>query len=241
MRLDQLLVEKYGVKSRTYAKKLIEAWKVCVEGKTASKASSKVNETVKIELMQQQPERASRGAYKLLWALEYWGIETKNTICFDIGASTWGFTDILLSRGAQKVFAIDVGHDQLDPKLVNHPKVENREWCNARYLDEEEFSHKWNFAVIDVSFISLKKIIPALLTQLETWAQIVALVKPQFEAGKQAIGKWGIIKDPEVHTRVIDDIKKHFLEQHCEIIWIIDSPITGGDGNKEFLLYAKKE
>ncbi len=241
MRLDQLLVAKYGLKSRTYAKKLIEAWKVSLDWKIASKASFKISETVKIEVTQQQPERVSRGAYKLLWALEHWGIETKNTICFDIGASTWGFTDILLSREAQKVFAIDVGHDQLDPKLTKHHKVENREWCNARYLHEEEFSHKWNFAVIDVSFISLKKIIPALLTQLEIWAQIIALVKPQFEAGKQAIGKWWIIKNPEVHTRVVDDIKKHFLEQHCEVIWIIDSPITGGDWNKEFLLYAKKE
>jgi 23S rRNA (cytidine1920-2'-O)/16S rRNA (cytidine1409-2'-O)-methyltransferase len=159
-----------------------------------------------------------------------------------VGASTGGFTDCLLQHGAEKVVAVDVGHNQLDWKLRNDPRVDSREGVNARYLKPEDFAGKFDLATIDVAFISATKILPAIVPLLTSAGRIITLIKPQFEVGRGEVGKGGIVDDPAKHRRVIDEVNSAARELSLETIGVIDSPILGGDGNREFLaLYKRKQ
>jgi 23S rRNA (cytidine1920-2'-O)/16S rRNA (cytidine1409-2'-O)-methyltransferase len=181
-----------------------------------------------------------RGGLKLEKALEHFQIDATGFVCLDVGASTGGFTDCLLQHGARQVVAVDVGTNQLDWKLRNDKRVDARENVNARYLKPEDFAEKFNLAVMDVSFISVTKILPALVPLLKERGKIVTLIKPQFEVGRGEVGKGGIVKEPEKHERVVSEVNQVAESLNLKIIGVIDSPILGADGNKEFLaLYVR--
>jgi 23S rRNA (cytidine1920-2'-O)/16S rRNA (cytidine1409-2'-O)-methyltransferase len=237
LRLDQLLVERGLVESRAKAQALILAGQVMVGGQRAEKAGHAVPQDARIELLEQL-RYVSRGGLKLEKALDHFGIQVKGRVCLDTGASTGGFTDCLLQHGAVRVYAVDVGAGQLDWKLRNDPRVVVKEGINARYLRLEDLGEQVDFAVCDVSFISVTLILPALLPVLKPAAEMVILVKPQFEVGREQVGKGGIIRDPELHqaacNRVEEAVRKSGFRTD-----ITESPIRGAEGNREFLLYAQ--
>jgi len=181
----------------------------------------------------------SRGGYKLAGALDAFHIDVTGRTCLDVGASTGGFTDCLLQRGAAKVWAIDVGHGQLDWKLRNDPRVVVREGINARYLAPEDFPERFDFAVCDASFISATQLIPAIVPLLTAAAAMVILVKPQFEVGRGEVGKGGIVKEPELHQAACNRVRGA-VEQLGFQTQFVESPIRGAEGNREFLLYARR-
>ena len=240
-RLDVLLVRRGLIPTRKQAKEFIESGKVTVVGcKPVKKAGTMVDEETEIRLSEEPMSYVGRGALKLLEALNFFEIEIKDKVCLDIGASTGGFTDCMLSHGARKVYAIDVGHDQLAEKLKADKRVINMERTNVRYLKPEDFIEKADFVSIDVSFISLTKILEPVSRLLSEDGTICCLIKPQFEAGKKNVGKGGIVKDLKVHKEIINGMM-HFI---CTIgLWplgLIFSPIKGQEGNVEYLLYLKK-
>lgn len=240
MRLDLYLVSEFGVKSRTKSAELISEGHVLVNEKAVTKPSYNVNpenDTVKITEMQKY---VSRGGYKLEGAVERFNISVDGKVCADIGASTGGFTDCLLSIGAAHVYAIDAGHDQLDKKLLCDPRVTSIEGKNARDLDESTIDEKCEFAVCDLSFISQTLVIPAMKNILTEDAELVSLIKPQFECGRAALGKNGVVKDKKQHMAAIRRVFSSLRENGYGIKGLILSPIKGGDGNTEFLVYAKR-
>jgi 23S rRNA (cytidine1920-2'-O)/16S rRNA (cytidine1409-2'-O)-methyltransferase len=236
-RLDLLLVERGLVQSREKARALILAGQVLVQGQKIDKAGHSVSTDSKIELVE-SPKYVGRGGLKLEAALDHFRIQTAGKVCLDIGSSTGGFTDCLLQRGAARVYAIDVGTAQLDWKLRSDPRVIVNEQVNARYLDREQVPEPIDLAVCDVSFISITMILPILPKLLAESAEMVILVKPQFELERHQVGKGGIIRDPALHhqacRRVEEAVQR--LGYGSEII---PSPILGAEGNQEFLLHAR--
>ena len=232
-RLDALLVEQGYAQSRERAKALILAGDVMVNGKVVTKAGDMFSEEASIALKQADCPYVSRGGFKLEKAIKVFGLNLKDKVCIDVGSSTGGFTDCMLMSGAQKVYAVDVGYEQLAWKLRQDPRVVVMERVNARYLKAEDFSPLPAFASMDVSFISLKLIIPA-LKELGV-QEIAALIKPQFEAGKDKVGKKGIVRDPEVHREVLRQVTEDIRKIGYRTADITYSPIRGQNGNIEFL------
>ena len=236
-RLDLLLVERGLAQSREKARALILAGQVLVHGQKVDKAGHSVSIDSKIDVLE-SPKYVGRGGLKLEAALDHFRIQTTGRVCLDIGSSTGGFTDCLLQRGAARVYAIDVGTAQLDWKLRNDPRVIVHEQVNARYLGREQVPEPIDLAVCDVSFISITMILPVLPNLLAERAEMVILVKPQFELERHQVGKGGIIRDPALHhqacRRVEEAVQR--LGYGSEII---PSPILGAEGNQEFLLYAR--
>jgi 23S rRNA (cytidine1920-2'-O)/16S rRNA (cytidine1409-2'-O)-methyltransferase len=236
-RLDVLLVDRGLVESRQKGQALILAGQVLVDGQRVDKPGRAVAADSNIELAE-QPRYVGRGGLKLEAALDHFGIQVAGGICLDIGSSTGGFTDCLLQHGAARVYAIDVGTGQLDWKLRNDPRVVVREQVNARYLSIGEVPEPIDLAVCDVSFISTTMILPVLPNLLAKNAEMVILVKPQFELERQQVGKGGIIRDPVLHQqacrRVDDAVMRLGFQTE-----IIPSPVLGAEGNQEFLLYAR--
>jgi 23S rRNA (cytidine1920-2'-O)/16S rRNA (cytidine1409-2'-O)-methyltransferase len=236
-RLDQLLVERGLVESREKARALILAGQVLVNGQRVDKAGHNVAVDAQVELLE-QPRYVGRGGLKLEAALRHFDIQVAAKICMDVGSSTGGFTDCLLQHGAARVYAIDVGTAQLDWKMRNDPRVIVREQVNARYLSREDVPEIIQLAVCDVSFISITMILPAIAKLLAEDAEMVILVKPQFELERRQVGKGGIIRDPELHQqarrRVQEAVQRLGFRTDT-----IPSPILGAEGNQEFLLYAR--
>lgn len=241
IRLDTALVELGLVKSRTLAQRIISEGCVKVNETTVSKAAEKVDTELDIVAVSENPEcmkYVGRGGFKLEKAVLEFNIDLKEKICLDIGASTGGFTDCMLQNGAKKVFAVDVGSNQLDISLKTNSKVVSLEQLDIRNASEE-ITENVDFISIDVSFISLKYILPEIIRFTSEQAEVVALIKPQFENGKSKNGKNGVIKDPKVHKKIVDDITAFSQAMGFTSIKVIPSPINGGDGNREFLMYFK--
>lgn len=239
-RLDAYLVSKGLAKSRERAKELIKSGSVMINGKPALKPSLIVNENDKVTAGSDH-SYVGRGAFKLIKALDVFKIDVCGRVCADIGASTGGFTQVLLERGADKVYAVDVGHGQLDASLASDERVVNMEGTNVRELTASSFDDEISFICIDVSFISLKSILDSLTSIILPGGEIAALIKPQFEAGKSALNKKGIVKDRKAHIRVINDLIAAFTVSGLNVKGITFSPIAGGSGNIEYLVYLKNE
>ena len=241
IRLDQALVERALCDSREKAKRLVLAGAIRINGHPAKKASDRVRPAD--ELTVDAPERfVSRGGHKLEHALARFQLEVTGLVAIDLGAATGGFTDCLLQRGATKVFAVDVGHGQLAWKLRTDPRVVVREKTNARHLKPESFPESVDLVVADCSFISLKKILPPAIPLLKAGGRIVALIKPQFEAGKAEADKGrGVIRDAAIHERVLAELKE-FVTAQAGLCWrdVVESPLLGPAGNKEFLALIEK-
>ena len=235
-RLDQLLVERGLAESREKAQALILAGSVMLDGQKADKPGRMVPADSRIEVAQALPY-VSRGGLKLEAALDRFHIDPRGKVCLDAGASTGGFTDCLLQRGAVRVYAVDVGKGQLDWKIRNDPRVVLREGINARYLEPGDMPEKIDLAVCDVSFISVTLVLPRLAAVLREGGEMVILIKPQFEAGRGQVGKGGIVRDPSLHQVVCERVEQAARELGFRTE-IMDSPILGAHGNKEFLLHA---
>ena len=239
-RLDVLLVEKNIAPSRELAKAYIMAGNVYVDDVKEEKAGTKIPVTAKITLKGNQMKYVSRGGYKLEKAIEEFKLSLAGCVCLDIGASTGGFTDCMLQNGAKKVYAIDVGYGQFAWKLRNDNRVVCLEKTNVRYITHEQIPEEADFASIDVSFISLTKVLPSVINVLKQRGEVVCLIKPQFEAGREKVGKKGVVKDKKVHKEVIIKIIDYALEQNLAIHNISFSPIKGPEGNIEYLIYMEK-
>jgi 23S rRNA (cytidine1920-2'-O)/16S rRNA (cytidine1409-2'-O)-methyltransferase len=235
-RLDKLLVSRGLARTRSRAQALIMAGEVRVEGEVVDKAGTKIRLDAQVEVVEPLPY-VSRGGFKLARALEAFAIEIRGRVCADVGACTGGFTDVLLQHGAARVYAIDVGYGQLAWKLRQDERVEVLERTNARYL--ESLPEPVSFVAVDVSFISLKLILPAVRKWLAPGAEIVALIKPQFEAGRDQVGKGGIVRDSAVHRAVLEEMLGWAEEQALSPAGLIRSPIEGGEGNVEFLAWLR--
>lgn len=241
-RLDVILVNKNLAPSREKAKALIMAGLVYVNGQKEDKAGSTFSlEDIKIEVRGNSIPYVSRGGLKLERALKVFPIDLQGRICMDIGASTGGFTDCMLQNGAARVFAIDVGHGQLDWKLRNDDRVICMEKTNFRYVKPEDIGCSVDFASCDVSFISLEKILPAAYDLLKPDGTMVCLIKPQFEAGREEVGKKGVVKDKSIHIRVINKVIEHAIASGFGILGLDHSPIKGPEGNIEYLLYLARD
>jgi 23S rRNA (cytidine1920-2'-O)/16S rRNA (cytidine1409-2'-O)-methyltransferase len=247
IRLDVLLVERGLVETREKAKRTIMAGLVFSDTERLDKPGVKVDSDIPITIKGQAIPYVSRGGLKLEKALQVFDVSVQDKIMIDIGSSTGGFTDCALQNGAKKSYAIDVGYNQLDWKLRNDERVIVMEKTNFRYVTSEDLKFgKPNFATIDVSFISLKLILPVLKSLLEDKSDIIALIKPQFEAGREQVGKKGIVKDKKVHKQVLRDILDFSVQEGYNVKNLTYSPITGGEGNIEFLVHlywneSKKE
>lgn len=243
LRLDQLLVELALFATRSRARDAILRGTVKVDGKSITKPGQTVARTVKITVDDPASTYVSRGALKLIAALDHFGLDVKGHTALDVGASTGGFTQVLLERGATHVLAIDVGHDQLHESLRNDPRVTNREGVNARALEISHLDGRdVDCVVSDVSFISLKLALPPALAFAQKDAICALLVKPQFEAGREAIGKGGILRDPKDGERIAEELKSWLETQPgWRALGLCPSPIEGGDGNREYLLAGKKD
>ena len=241
-RIDRLLVEKGLAESRTKAQALVMAGVVLVDERRVEKPSESFASSVTIRLKGDSPESkyVSRGGLKLETALAEFDVDPTGFVCLDVGSSTGGFTDCLLKHGAKRVVALDVGTNQLVWSLRNDPRVEVREHTNARALRPADFEVSFDIAVMDVSFISVTKIIPAIIDLLRPEGKLIILIKPQFEVGRGEVGKGGIVRDPEKHAAVVRSVNEFAQNAGLRIEGLIDSPILGAEGNKEFLaLYAK--
>lgn len=236
-RIDQLLVERGLAASRQKAQALVLAGQVLVNRQKVDKPGHAVASDAEIELLGQL-RYVSRGGLKLERALDAFGIDVRGRVCLDVGASTGGFTDCLLQRGAAKVYAVDVGASQLDWGIRTNPRVVVKDHTNARYLRPEDIGEACSLAVCDVSFISVTLILPVLPPILTPDGEMVILVKPQFEAGRGEVGKGGIVRDPEVHRAACRKVQDA-VEALGFKTSIIESPIEGGEGNREFLLHAR--
>jgi 23S rRNA (cytidine1920-2'-O)/16S rRNA (cytidine1409-2'-O)-methyltransferase len=237
-RADRLLVARGLFESRARAQAAIAAGRVRADGTPVRKASEEISDTAVIEATPEHPY-VSRGGVKLAFALERFALAVKDRVCLDVGASTGGFTEVLLAHGARRVYAVDVGRDQLHPRLRGHDKIISMEETDIRALDPSQLSEPPDFASVDVSFISLKLVLPAVEKLLQPRATLVALIKPQFEATRRD-SKKGIVRDPSVHAAVCEDMKAFMTARGWRIADIVSSPILGGDGNREFLLEAER-
>ncbi len=238
-RLDAELVRRELTTSRTEAQSLIAAHRVLVNGSVADKASRQVAPGDALVIDGPPPRFVGRGAEKLDHALDAFGIDVHGVLALDAGASTGGFTDCLLQRGARHVVALDVGHGQLHERLRADPRVTNLERHNVRHADVEQIGGPVEMVVGDLSFISLQLVIPTLVELCQPGSPMVLLVKPQFEAGRQEVDRGrGIITDPAIHDRVRAEVEEALVDSRCAVVGWTDSPITGADGNREFLVHA---
>ncbi len=237
-RIDKLLVDRGFAPSRTKAQALVMSGVVLVDEQLVNKPSETFSSDAIIRLKggdEAALKYAGRGGLKLEAALKEFHIDVNGLICLDVGASTGGFTDCLLQHGARRVVAVDVGHNQIDWKLRNDPRVDTREGVNARHLQTADFDERFDLATIDVAFISATKILPAVVPLLSGQGRIVTLIKPQFEVGKGEVGKGGIVREPEKHQRVIAEVNNAAVNLGLSVMGVIESPIQGADGNREFL------
>ena len=234
-RLDVLLTERGLAENRTKAQAIIMSGLVYVQGQKADKPGVSYEESVDIEVRSGGCPYVSRGGLKLEKALRDFGVDPTGFVCSDSGASTGGFTDCLLQQGARKVFAIDVGYGQLDWKIRSDPRVVVRERTNVRYVTPEQLGEPLDLSVVDVSFISLKIVLPVIKTFLKPTGQVLCLIKPQFEAGKDKVGKKGVVRDPDTHKEVLDDFVALAKELNMTILGLTFSPVKGPEGNIEFL------
>ncbi len=239
-RLDRLMVARGLAESRERARALILAGSVRVDGNPAGKAGTMVPEHAVIEVRTPDHPYVSRGGLKLEGALDAFGIDVTGLVALDAGASTGGFTDCLLRRGAARVYAVDVGYGQFAWKLRQDSRVILLERTNIRHVRGEEIGEPLDLAVIDVSFISLKLVLPPVLALLRNGGMVLPLIKPQFEAGKDRVGKKGVVRDPEVHREVVDGIVSFARDLGIAVESTCESPITGPEGNREFFLFGRK-
>ena len=239
-RLDVLLTERGLQESRQRAQAVIMSGEVFVNGQRVDKPGTAVAEDAQIEIRGGTLAYVSRGGLKLEKAMATFPIDLHGAVCADIGASTGGFTDCMLQNGAEKVYAVDVGYGQLAWKLRSDPRVVCLERTNARYLTHEQVPDELDFASVDVSFISLKLILPPLNGLLKDGGHAACLVKPQFEAGREKVGKKGVVRDPAVHLEVLEHFLDHARENHFTVLGITYSPIRGPEGNIEYLGYLEK-
>lgn len=241
-RLDVILVDRGLADSREKAKSIIRAGSVYVNGQRENKASAFLDrEKSGIEVRGDTPKYVSRGGLKLEKAVEKWGLSLSGKVCMDIGASTGGFTDCMLQNGAAKVYSVDVGHDQLAWKLRKHERVICMEQTNFRYMVREDIGEDLDFASVDVSFISLTKILIPARNLLKAGGQMVCLIKPQFEAGRGKVGKKGVVREPEIHREVIAKIVDYAEIIGFSVLHLEYSPIRGPEGNIEYLLHLEKK
>ena len=238
VRLDALLVEKGYTETRSKALALVMAGSVLVNGRPVTKAGTSIDEEAEITLKQALPY-VSRAGLKLESALDAFHIHVADRVAIDIGASTGGFTDVMIKRGIARVYAVDVGHGQLHWSLRNHERVINLEKVNARLLASSLIPEKCDIATFDVSFISLKLVVRPVMSVLKPAADIIALIKPQFEAGRHQVKKGGIIRDRKVIEDVLTDIQNFFTSVELSVSGLIPSPITGTKGNQEYLIHAR--
>ena len=239
-RLDILIVNKGLAASREKAKAIIMSGIVYVDGQKEDKAGSMFEETANIEVRGATLKYVSRGGLKLEKAMTHFGVQLKDKICMDVGSSTGGFTDCMLQNGAVKVYSVDVGHGQLDWKLRNDPRVVCMERTNIRYVVTEDIEERPSFVSIDVSFISLTKVLLPVRNLMEENGEIAALIKPQFEAGREKVGKKGVVRDPAVHLEVINMVIDFAVSIGFEIKNLTFSPVKGPEGNIEYLLHLQK-
>lgn len=239
-RLDMLMMERALAPSREKAKAYIMAGDVYVDGQKEDKAGTMFPETVKIEVRGNTLPYVSRGGLKLEKAMKNFDVTLEGKVCMDVGASTGGFTDCMLQNGAVKVYSIDVGYGQLDWKLRNDPRVVCMEKTNIRYVTPEDVADKINFSSIDVSFISLTKVLGPVKELLADDGQIVCLIKPQFEAGREKVGKHGVVRDSAVHLEVIEKVIDFAISIGFEVLNLEFSPVKGPEGNIEYLLHLQK-
>ena len=237
-RIDRLLVERGLFESRAKAQAAIAAGRVTADDVVVAKPSDEIATDAVLRAEPAHPY-VSRGGVKLAAALDHFGFEPAGRVCLDVGASTGGFTDVLLARGARRVYALDVGHGQLHASLRARPEVVSLENTDIRSIAPARFPEPPDFVVVDVSFISLKLVLPAALACVRLPAQLIALIKPQFEAGRAALKK-GIVRDPVVHAAICDDIAAFVASLGWTVAGVVPSPISGGDGNREFLIAATR-
>ena len=243
-RIDKLLVQRGLAESRTKAQAMIMAGVVLVNEQRVNKPSDSVSPDAEIRIKggdDPASRYVGRGGLKLEAALREFKIKVEGLSCLDVGASTGGFTDCLLQHGARKVIAIDVGHNQIDWRLRSDKRVEVREGINARYLNPDEFQTTFDLAVMDVSFISATKIMPAIVPLLTDIGALIVLIKPQFEVGRGEVGKGGIVRDPQKHALVIEQVNSAAKQLGLHVRNVIESPIRGADGNMEFLALYEKD
>jgi 23S rRNA (cytidine1920-2'-O)/16S rRNA (cytidine1409-2'-O)-methyltransferase len=241
-RADKLLVERGLVETRAKAQALIMAGKVFSADRRIAKAGDLVTEDAPLEVKGQDHPWVSRGGLKLAHALTHFALDPKGAVAIDVGASTGGFTDVLLTNGAEKVYAVDVGHGQLAWKLRNDPRVVVLERTNARHLTSNEIPEPVDWVVCDASFIGLETVLPATLSLTKPNATAIALIKPQFEVGPGRVGKGGVVRDPTLHQEVCDRIHAWFERQPgWSVLGIVESPVLGPEGNKEFLIAARRK
>lgn len=244
-RLDKLLVDRGLVPSRERAQALVLAGKVLVNEQKIEKAGATIDTAAEIRLLGEDLKYVSRGGLKLERALEHWRIDVSNEVCLDVGASTGGFTDCLLQNGAARVIAVDTGHGQIAFRLRQDPRVTLLERTNARYLTREQVGVAVDLIVMDVSFISATQVLPAVVAAAlpehsdRAGRKLVVLVKPQFEAGREHVGKGGIVRDPDAQQRAVDKVKEAIVKLGAASTDVIESPILGSEGNREFLLFAE--
>ncbi len=234
-RLDVLLTEKGFAPSREKAKAIIMSGNVYIAGQKADKAGETFSDDVEIEVRGNENAYVSRGGLKLEKALDFFGADVENMIAIDVGASTGGFSDCLLRRGVKKLYSVDVGYGQLAWEIRNNPKVVCMERTNIRYVTHEQIPDTIELAVIDVSFISLKLVLPAVRALMGEKGKVYCLIKPQFEAGRDKVGKKGVVRDPEVHIEVIENFMENAKASGFSVCGVTFSPITGPEGNIEFL------
>ncbi len=241
VRLDKLLVDRALVPSRERARALILAGKVVVGEHAVDKAGAQVDEDAPVRLKGEDIPYVSRGGLKLEKGLDHFAVDPAGRVAVDVGASTGGFSDCLLQRGAAKVFAVDVGYGQLAWSLREDPRVVNLERTNIRELTAERLGERPSLAVIDASFISLDKVLPPTLALLAPGAEILALIKPQFEVGKGQVGKGGVVRDAEQHAAVLERIRILAESLGCLVLGVTESPILGPKGNREFLIHLRRK
>lgn len=245
IRLDKLLLERGLTTSRERAQSLILAGQVLVGGQKIEKAGTSVDAEAEIRLLGEDLKYVGRGGLKLEKALEHWHIDVTGKVCLDVGASTGGFTDCLLQHGASRVIAVDTGHGQIDFRLRQDPRVRLLEKTNARYLTRDHLGEFVDFVAMDVSFISATMVLPAVIGAAfpesaaeRSGRQMVVLVKPQFEVGRERVGKGGIVRDPAAQLGAVEKVRQALLALNCARTDVIDSPILGAEGNREFLLLS---
>jgi 23S rRNA (cytidine1920-2'-O)/16S rRNA (cytidine1409-2'-O)-methyltransferase len=241
IRLDKLLVDRGLAQSRERARALILAGKVVVGDHAVDKAGTQVLEDVELRLKGEDIPYVSRGGLKLEKGLAQFAVDVQGVVAIDVGASTGGFTDCLLQRGAAKVYAVDVGYGQLAWSLREDPRVVNFERTNIRGLTVDRLNERPSLAVIDASFISLDKVLPPTLALLAAEAEVVALIKPQFEVGRGEVGKGGVVRDADKHAEVVERIRTLAETLGCSVLGVIESPILGPKGNREFLIHLCRE
>jgi 23S rRNA (cytidine1920-2'-O)/16S rRNA (cytidine1409-2'-O)-methyltransferase len=239
-RIDKLLVERGLAESRTKAQAMVMAGVVLVNEQRVEKPSEQITPDSQIRIKKADDPTSryvGRGGLKLEAALREFQIDARDLVCLDVGASTGGFTDCLLQNGAAKVFAIDVGHNQIDWRLRNDPRVEVREGINARYLDPQDFAVRFDLVVVDVSFISVTKILPSLVPLLKPHGSLVVLIKPQFEVGRGEVGSGGVVRDEGKRIKAVENTNQFAATLGLDLKGMIESPITGAEGNIEYLAH----